>query len=57
MKPLSKDELINYIWTKQDPKYKLGVPMLSEADLEAAGPNCAWLHAYVMEHNTDKLPL
>jgi hypothetical protein len=57
MKPLSKDELINYIWTKQDPKYKLGVPMLSKADLEAAGPNCARLHAYVMEHNTDKLPL
>jgi hypothetical protein len=29
--------------------------MLSEADLEAAGPNCAGLHAYFMEHNTDKL--
>jgi hypothetical protein len=28
--------------------------MLSEANLEAAGPNCARLHAYVMEHNKDK---
>jgi hypothetical protein len=27
---------------------------LSEANLEAAGPNCARLHAYVMEHNKDK---
>jgi hypothetical protein len=29
--------------------------MLSEANLEAAGPNCARLHAYVMEHSKDKL--
>jgi hypothetical protein len=29
--------------------------MLSEAALEAAGPNCARLHAYVMEHSKDKL--
>ena len=28
--------------------------MLSEADLEAAGPNCARLHAYAMEHSKDK---
>jgi hypothetical protein len=27
------------------PKYKPGAPMLSEANLEAAGPNCARLHA------------
>jgi hypothetical protein len=29
--------------------------MLSEANLEAAGPNCARLHAYAMEHGKDKL--
>ena len=29
--------------------------MLSEVDIEAAGPNCAKLHAYVMEHSKDKL--
>jgi hypothetical protein len=29
--------------------------MLSEAALEAVGPNCARLHAYVMEHSKDKL--
>jgi hypothetical protein len=29
--------------------------MLSEANLEAAGPNCARLHAYIMEHSKDKL--
>ena len=29
--------------------------MLSEANLKAAGPNCARLHAYVMEHSKDKL--
>ena len=29
--------------------------MLSEADLQAAGPNCARLHAYAMEHSKDKL--
>jgi hypothetical protein len=29
--------------------------MLSEANLEAVGPNCARLHAYIMEHNKDKL--
>jgi hypothetical protein len=34
---------------------KSGVPMLSEADLEDAGPNCARLHAYFMEHSKDKL--
>jgi hypothetical protein len=28
---------------------------LSEANLEAAGPNCARLHAYVMEYSKDKL--
>jgi hypothetical protein len=52
---LPKDELVNAIWTKQNPKYKPGVPILSEADLEATGPNCARLHAYVMEHSKDKL--
>jgi hypothetical protein len=29
--------------------------MLSEANLEAARPNCARLHDYVMEHSKDKL--
>jgi hypothetical protein len=29
--------------------------MLSEANVKAAGPNCAKLHAYVMEHSKDKL--
>jgi hypothetical protein len=29
-------------------------PMLSEANVKAAGPNCAKVHAYVMEHK-DKL--
>jgi hypothetical protein len=29
--------------------------MLSKANLEAIVPNCARLHAYVMEHSKDKL--
>jgi hypothetical protein len=29
--------------------------MLSEANVKAAGQNCAMLHAYVMEHSKDKL--
>jgi hypothetical protein len=29
--------------------------MLSEANVKAAGPNFAKLHAYVMEHSKDKL--
>jgi hypothetical protein len=29
--------------------------MLSEANVKAAGPNCARFHAYVMEHSKDKL--
>jgi hypothetical protein len=29
--------------------------MLSEANVKADGPNCAKLHAYVMEHSKDKL--
>jgi hypothetical protein len=29
--------------------------MLLEANFEAAGPNCAKLHAYVMEHSKDNL--
>jgi hypothetical protein len=29
--------------------------MLSEVDLEAAGLNCAKLHAYVREQSKDKL--
>jgi hypothetical protein len=29
--------------------------MLSKANLEAARSNCTKLHAYVMEHNKDKL--
>jgi hypothetical protein len=56
-KPLSKDEIRNCIigTEQQRPKYKPGAPMLSEANLEAAGPNCTRLHAYVMEHSKDKL--
>jgi hypothetical protein len=29
--------------------------MLLEANLEAAGTNCARLHVYIMEHSKDKL--
>jgi hypothetical protein len=29
--------------------------MLSEENVKAVGPNCAKLHAYVMEHSKDKL--
>jgi hypothetical protein len=29
--------------------------MLSEANVKAAGPNCAKLHTYVMEYSKDKL--
>jgi hypothetical protein len=29
--------------------------MLSKANVKAAGPNCAKLHTYVMEHTKDKL--
>jgi hypothetical protein len=53
---LSKDEILNYVnGTEHDrPKYKTGAPMLSEANVKAAGPNCAKFHAYVMEHSKDK---
>jgi hypothetical protein len=55
-KPLSKDEILNYVnGTERDrPKYKSGAPMLSQSNVKVAGPNCAKLHAYVMEHNNDK---
>jgi hypothetical protein len=55
--PLSKNEILNCVnGTEQDrPKYKPGAPVLSEANVKAAGPNCAKLHAYVMEHSKDKL--
>jgi hypothetical protein len=53
---LSKYEILNcIIGTEQEPKYKPGVPMLLEVDLEAAGQNCARLNHYVMEHSKDKL--
>jgi hypothetical protein len=29
--------------------------MLSEENVKADGPNCAKLHAYLMEHSKDKL--
>jgi hypothetical protein len=29
--------------------------MLSEENVKAAGPNCAKLHAYVMEHSKNNL--
>jgi hypothetical protein len=56
-KPPSKDGTLNCIIGSEQErsKYKPGAPMLSEANLEAAGPNCARLHAYVMEHSNDKL--
>jgi hypothetical protein len=56
-KPLSKDVILNcVIGTEQDrPKYKSGARMLSEANVKAAGPNYAKLHAYVLEHSKDKL--
>jgi hypothetical protein len=56
-KPLSKDEILNCVnGTEQDrPKYKSGAPMLSEANVKVAGPNCDMFHAYVMEHSMDKL--
>jgi hypothetical protein len=56
-KPLSKDDILNYDnGTEQDrQKYKPGAPMLSEANVKAARPNCAKLHAYVMKHGKDKL--
>jgi hypothetical protein len=31
--------------------------MLSEANVKPARPNCAKLHAYVMEHSKDKLAI
>jgi hypothetical protein len=55
-KPLSKYEILNcIIGVEQEPKYKPGVSMLLEADLEAAGSNCARLHSYVTEPSKDKL--
>jgi hypothetical protein len=56
-KPLSKDEILNcVIGTELDrQKYKPGAPMLSEENVKVVGPNCAKLHAYVMEHSKDKL--
>jgi hypothetical protein len=30
--------------------------MLSEANVKAAGPNCAKFHAYVMEHSKENFP-
>jgi hypothetical protein len=56
-KPLSKDEILNFIiGTEQErPKYMPSAPILSEANVNAAGPNCAKLHSYVMEHSKDKL--
>jgi hypothetical protein len=35
--------------------YKPGAPMLLEANVKVAGPNCAKFHSYVMEHSEDKL--
>jgi hypothetical protein len=55
-KPLSKDEILNFVnRTEQDrPKYKNSAPMLSEANVKAAGPSCAKFHPYVTEHSKDK---
>jgi hypothetical protein len=54
---VSKDEILNCIirteWERS--KYKSGAPMLLEANVKATGPNCAKLHAYVMEHSKGKL--
>jgi hypothetical protein len=55
-KPLSKDEILNCVnGTERDrPKYKPSAPMLSEENVKVAGPDCAKLHVYVMEHSNDK---
>jgi hypothetical protein len=55
-KPLSKYEILNYVngIELDRPKYKPGAPILSEANVKAAGANCAKFHAYVMEHSKDK---
>jgi hypothetical protein len=45
-KPLSKDEILNCV---------NGTPILSEANIKAAGPNCAKLH--VMSWNTVRINL
>jgi hypothetical protein len=54
---ISKDEIFNCVnGTEQDrPKYKTGAPMFSKSNVKAVGPNCAKLHAYIMEHSKDKL--
>ncbi|WVZ84568.1 LOW QUALITY PROTEIN: hypothetical protein U9M48_031593, partial [Paspalum notatum var. saurae] len=36
-------------WTKENPKYLYGKPMLTRAELEVAGPGCVELHAYYMK--------
>jgi hypothetical protein len=41
-KSLSKDEILNCV-------------NATEENVKVAGPNCAKLHAYVMEHSKDKL--
>ncbi|KAJ1259013.1 hypothetical protein BS78_10G120800 [Paspalum vaginatum] len=36
-------------WTKDNPKYMYGKPMLTRAELEVVGPSCADLHAYYVK--------
>jgi hypothetical protein len=56
-KPIPKDEILNRVnGTEQDrPKYKPASLILSKANVTAAKPNCAKLHAYDMEHGKDIL--
>lgn len=36
-------------WTKDNPNYMYGKPMLTKAELQVAGPGCVELHAYYMK--------
>ena len=46
-----KYETICFIWTQANSKYKPGESMLSEEDLNVAGPNCANVHNHYMVLN------
>jgi Cu/Zn superoxide dismutase len=40
---------VGSIWTQANAKFKFGDPMLSETELEKAGPRCVALHAHYMK--------
>jgi hypothetical protein len=50
-----KMRFLTVLMGQDRPKYKPGAPMLSEANVKASVLNCAKFHAYIMEHNKDKL--